>query len=337
MIILIPAYEPGRRLIKLINELKSLCSYSIVVVDDGSGPAYSDIFREVKEMGCTVLTHGENMGKGRALKTGFDYIRKTSESEGVVTADCDGQHLPRDIIRIAENIDEHTGCIIIGGRRFSGKVPLRSRFGNSVTRSVFSFASGKKLYDTQTGLRGFSVDMLPWLSRINGDRFEYEMNMLLEAGAAGYDFYEIEIKTVYLEQNKSSHFHALKDSARVYWPIMKFSLSSILSGVLDFVLLTVFQVLTGNLLFSVVAARLCSAIFNYTINKILVFDKLKKTAASRSLPRYIILAGIVLLLNYGIIHTYYDIIGISIFFSKVFTEMTIFIFSFWSQRKFVFV
>jgi len=336
MNILIPAYEPNKRLIKLIHDLKLSCDYNIVIVDDGSGIAYSNIFMQAEEMGCTVLTHEINKGKGKALKTGFNYLIENGDEEGGVCADCDGQHLPQDIIRIAELINEHHNCIILGTRRFVGKVPFRSRFGNSVTRAIFSFASGAKVYDTQTGLRGFSSSMLSWLCQVPGERFEYEMNMLLDAIPSGYSFYEVDINTVYLEQNKSSHFNPLKDSFRVYLPILKFSMSSILSGILDFTLLGILQFLTSDLLFSVVGARVISALFNYTVNRFYVFSKFKNISIKKSLVRYFLVAVLVLLANYEVINIYYSIIGLSLFLAKILTEVTVFLFSFWSQRKFVF-
>jgi glycosyltransferase involved in cell wall biosynthesis len=336
MTILIPAYEPGEKLVNLIYALKDICEYDIVVVNDGSGDEYRGVFQAVSSLGCTVLTHVKNKGKGAALKTGFKYIQQTKKDTGVVTADCDGQHLPKDIIKIAESIKEHSNSVILGTRRFLGKVPFRSRFGNSATRLIFSIASGSKIYDTQTGLRGFSMDMMPWLCQIAGDRFEYEMNMLLEAASAGYSFYEADIDTVYLEENKSSHFHPLKDSLRVYLPIIKFSMSSVLSAVLDFLLLGVIQLLTSNLFLAVIGARICSAAFNYTVNKLFVFSKFKGASIKTSLPRYFILAAIIMFANYGVIDIYYSVIGLSLFFAKILAEVTIFFFSFWSQRKFVF-
>lgn len=336
MIILIPAFEPSLKFVKLIKNLKEKCNYDILVVDDGSGSNYDNIFKLVYELGCTILTHDVNKGKGEALKTGFEYIKENLETEGVVTADCDGQHLPQDIIRVAESIKTNRGTVILGTRRFVRNVPFRSRFGNSITRAVFSFASGVKIHDTQTGLRGFSPDMLQWLCEIPGERFEYEMNMLLEASSAGYSFKEIDIDTIYLEQNKSSHFRAFQDSARVYLPILKFSLSSILSALLDFTLLMVIQLFTSNLFAAVVGARVCSAIFNYTVNKLFVFSKFKNSTVKRSLPRYFILAVIVMLTNYGVIHVFNEVVLIPLFFSKILAEVVVFLFSFWSQRKFVF-
>jgi Glycosyltransferases involved in cell wall biogenesis len=336
MTILIPAYEPSKRLINLIYDLIDICDYHIVIVDDGSGEEFKYIFDTALSLGCTVLKHEKNKGKGAALKTGFKYIKETKEDEGVVTADCDGQHLPKDIVKIAESIKEQNNIIVLGTRRFIGKVPFRSRFGNSLTRTIFSFASGAKVYDTQTGLRGFSPQMLDWLCEVSGDRFEYEMNMLLEATPAVYSFQEVDIETVYLEQNKSSHFHPLKDSLRVYLPILKFSMYSLLSGVLDFLLVGIIQLFTSNLFLAVVGARICSAVFNYTVNRLYVFSKFKDASIKTSLPRYFILAAFVMFANYGVIDIYYSIIGLSLFLAKIFTEITIFFFSFWSQRKFVF-
>lgn len=337
MMILIPAYEPSNRLINLIHQLMNLCDYEIVVVDDGSGSAYKSIFDTVARFGCTVLSHERNRGKGAALKTGFQYILKTGKTAGVVTADCDGQHLPKDIIRVAEAVRAHHETIVLGTRRFVGKVPFRSRFGNRVTRFIFSFASGTKLTDTQTGLRGFGVEMLPWLCGISGDRFEYEMNMLLEAVPAGFQFKEVDIDTVYLEQNKSSHFHFLKDSFRVYWPIVKFSMSSLLSALLDVLLLILIQFFTSNLLLSVIGARICSAAFNYIANRRFVFSNAQDVPVVNSLAKYMILAIAVMLANYAIIYFYYGTLGLSLLLAKFLTETTLFLFSYWVQRKFVFV
>lgn len=336
MTVLIPAYEPNERLINLIYKLKAICEYNIVIVNDGSVDEFNDIFTRVSNIGCTVLRHETNKGKGQALKTGFKYIMDSSEREGVVTADCDGQHLPQDIVKVAEEIKNHNKCIILGTRRFIGKVPLLSRFGNSLTRTIFSFANGEKIYDTQTGLRGFSKDMLEWLYSVSGERFEYEMNMLLEARSFEYGFYEVDINTVYLQENKSSHFHPLKDSIKVYMPIVKFSISSILSAIIDFSLLGIIQAFTSNLFISVIGARLCSAVFNYTMNRAYVFSKSKNSAVRKSLPRYFLLAVVIILVNYSVIDIFYQVIGLSLFLAKIFTEVTIYLLSFWSQRKFVF-
>ncbi|OCT14577.1 glycosyl transferase family 2 [Paenibacillus pectinilyticus] len=336
MTILIPSYEPDSRLIALIHKLHEVSDASILVVDDGSGEEYRAIFDSAKEAGCTVLTHSINQGKGSALKTGFDYIRQYGNDDGVVCADSDGQHLPGDILRLTKAVREHRNHIVLGSRQFTGKVPLRSRIGNSATRMVYTLATGMPIQDTQTGLRGYSSDMLDWLCQIPGDRFEYEMNMLLEAPSVGYDLIEVPIDTIYLDDNKSSHFRPLADSARVYFPFLKFCASSGFAAILDFMLLLLLQWMTSNLLVSVIGSRLCSSIFNYVMNRKFVFAKRNGTVIRKSVLRYFSLVTVILLLNYGLLHLFHDNIGIPLIAAKLLTEALLFSFSYWAQRKFVY-
>jgi putative flippase GtrA len=336
MTILIPAYEPDERLLDLIVQLKEYPLGPIVLVNDGSGPAYRGIFEMAAAFGCTVLTHEANLGKGRALKTGFRYIQEERLTGNVICADSDGQHLPHDIKRIAETLLlQSKSGIVLGSRRFSGTIPLRSRFGNSVTRAVFSLTTGTKIYDTQTGLRGFPFQMLDWLCQIPGERFEYEMNMLLTAHKEGYSVTEEYIDTVYLEDNKSSHFRPLIDSFRIYLPILMFSTSSLISALLDFTLLFLFQSLTHNLFLAVAAARLCSSVFNYSVNRKYVFTGGKKSRL-QSLTKYFSLVILVLMFNYGLLYFYNEKLIIPLVAAKVLTEVSIFLFSYWAQRKFVY-
>jgi glycosyltransferase involved in cell wall biosynthesis len=336
MTVLIPAYEPDDRLLELIGRLKAYTNLPIVVVDDGSGESYKRIFQAVKEAGCTVLTHLTNQGKGRALKTGFQYIQESGQADGVVCADSDGQHLPEDIVRIAETLRERDNEIILGSRQFTGKVPLRSRFGNTMTRLVYSITTGMKIYDTQTGLRGYSAKMLSWLCRIPGERFEYEMNLLLEAKAAGYSMHEVPIQTVYVNENKSSHFRPIADSLRVYIPVLKFSLSSMASTVIDYLLLFLLQYMSSNLLLSVVGARVVSALVNYSTNRKYVFAGRQDVSMRQSLSQYAALAVLILWLNYGLLHVLYEVWGLPLLPAKVLTEASMFLFSYWSQKRFIF-
>ncbi len=337
MTILIPAYEPDVRLLNLIVKLQEYGLGPIVIVDDGSGPDYRDLFAMAQSYGCTVLTHRHNLGKGSALKTGFRHIREWDLRDPVICADSDGQHLPSDIKKVADAVLLHPSAgMVLGSRKFTGTVPLRSRFGNSVTRSVFAIATGSKVHDTQTGLRGFSYPMLDWLCNLPGERFEYEMNMLLAAREDGYAIREVFIETVYLEENKSSHFRPLIDSFRIYLPILAFGASSAASAVIDFLLLFVFQYLTHNLFLSVVAARLCSSIFNYSVNRRYVFGGANAAKVRKSMPKYFSLVVLVLLLNYGLLYFYNEQLILPLAVAKILTEVSIFVFSFWMQRRFVY-
>lgn len=335
MNIIIPAYQPDDRMIKLIQDIKTNSDYNIYIVDDGSGDRCRPFFEHAVLLGCTVLTHETNQGKGAALKTAFDYLQKLGVKDGFISADCDGQHTWTDIKRLAEELPSHPTSILLGSRRFVGKIPLRSRFGNLLTRSIFSLITGNKIADTQTGLRGFHADMLPWLAEIDGNRYEYEMNQLLMAKKAGYDFYSIPIETIYENNNKGSHFHPIRDSIRIYYPILKFGMSSILCGIIDFAMLFILKLLTKDLLIAVVGARVISSLCNYLLNKHIVFDT-RKNKRLGSLIQYYLLVVFIMGCNYLLLSFFHENLGISLLISKVITEMLLFIVSYTVQHKIIF-
>jgi hypothetical protein len=189
-------------------------------------PASTGVFDAVEDLGGTVLRCSANRGKGAALKTGLRHVAETFPGHDVVSADADGQHSVADIRRVARHVGA-TGRIVLGVRSFDTDVPLRSRFGNAFTRVLFRAATGHDLRDTQTGLRGYPAALLPWLLRVRGVRFEYEMNVLLSAARDGHPVDEVEVATTYLPGNASSHFGSLTDSVRIYGALLR---HAVLSG-----------------------------------------------------------------------------------------------------------
>lgn len=337
MKIIIPAYEPDKKLLMLIKDIKENSDYDIIIVDDGSSNIYNFIFIKAKLDGCTVLTHKTNLGKGAALKTAFNYLlQENTEEDGVVCADCDGQHTWQDIKKIAESITWHKNTLLLGCREFTGSIPLRSLIGNKITKYIFSFASGCKIADTQTGLRGFSIEMLPWLIQVKGNRYEYEMNQLLEAKSSGYNLYSIPIKTIYENNNIRSHFRPVRDSIKIYLPILKFSLSSVSCGIIDFISLFLFNWLTHNLFISVISARVISSSCNYLLNKNIVF-KAKNQLHTKAAIKYYILVIIILSCNYLILDFFTNILNLSLFYSKILTECILFFISYYTQKRYIFI
>lgn len=334
MKVLIPAYEPRETFLRLIQDIREYCHMEVIIIDDGSGKDYEPIFKRAKALGSTVLYHPNNLGKGAALKTGFRYLINVGEEQGVICADCDGQHRVEDICKVAEETCKDDKTVVLGARQFTGKVPFRSKFGNYVTRKVFSLREGYEIYDTQTGLRGYPAAMLPWLCKVEGDRFEYEMNVLLKLKSSGYFVKEIMIDTIYEKGNESSHFRPLIDSFQIYMPLVKFTTSSLLAALLDFGLLLFFQGLLHQLLFSVVLSRSMSSIFNYSCNKYFVFQG--KQSHIKSTSKYFMLVVVIMVLNYillnAIVYT-----GIPLAFAKIITEIALFLFSYITQRKLVFI
>jgi putative flippase GtrA len=338
-VILIPAYMPDEALVALTMQL-SVENFRTVVVNDGSGPGFNDVFERLPE-DVTVVAHATNRGKGKALRTGMQYILEAMpDARGIVTADADGQHLASDILQVAEHLVDRTRAVVIGGRRFEGKVPLHNRVGNLITRWVFSLATRVKVRDTQTGLRGFTMDLVPELLRLPGDRYEYEINVLLWAASNHVDMEEIPIKTVYLEGNTSSHYRVMRDSVIIYSRILKFILSSFAAFIVDFSALFLIRSQLGGmedsraLLLSVVGARVISSTFNFIVNRKLVFNSREK--ASTSAWRYFLLAAFILLCNYLLMHLFSLTIGMPLVAAKLMVEGLLFLASYLIQKKIVF-
>lgn len=329
--VLIPAYKPNENFVELVAELRDK-GMDILAVDDGSGPDYAGLFERAKNLGAAILKHEVNRGKGAALKTGIAALMQDAEVLGIVTADADGQHTVRDIMHIIEEMKANPGVFVIGCRAFSGEVPLRSRFGNSVTRTVFRFATGLKISDTQTGLRGLPKRLFKELVKLAGDRYEYEMDMLLNLQRWGVEYIEVPIQTVYIEDNASSHFHPLRDSWRIYGKIVKFCASSLVSFLVDYAAFILFgTVLRLDYWLSYVMARVISSYVNYSINRHIVFGAGKKD----SILRYYIL--VICVMAVGSLTTeLLTSVGINSIIAKILIDVPLFVFNYFAQRKYVF-
>lgn len=339
MIVVIPALEPGPALPHLVRELAaSDPDVEVLVVDDGSGPAFAEVFRACRQAGARVLHHPGNHGKGAALKTAFADVLRRRPGEDVVTADADGQHRVADILRIANGLREDAAsgepAMILGCRGFTGPVPLRSRAGNAASRGLFRLAAGWSLSDTQTGLRGLPSSVLPWLVEVPGDRFEYEQNILLRAHRAGVATREIPIETVYLDHNASSHFRPVADSLRVVLPIVLFGGSSLLAFFIDTLALLAMTALTGSLVLSIVVARLVSASVNFLVNRRVVFGR-RGPGRWPQAVRYALLAGLLLASNIVWMQALTSF-GVPLLAAKIATEAVLFVTSYGVQRSLVF-
>lgn len=218
MAALIPAWQPEQSLLLLIASLAKHGFGAILVIDDGSGPDYDSHFASLYDVpSVIVLRHVVNLGKGRALKTGFNYIlTQLPLIHGVVTADADGQHAAVDIVSVAQAFDTSDSRMVLGVRSFAKHVPLRSRVGNALIRRLFILMTGTRVADTQTGLRAFARATLPELLDLRGERYEYEMAILAHLCGNGQRPAEVPIKTIYIDGNRASHFHPIFDSMRIY-------------------------------------------------------------------------------------------------------------------------
>lgn len=308
--VLIPSLSPDERLPRYVEELLKAEYGLILVVDDGSAAEYQPIFDRLAKMdGCHVLHHDVNHGKGQALRTGFEYILNHTKIQGIITADADGQHTVPDTLKLTETLSEKKE-LILGSRDFSGKndqIPSKSRWGNRITSCVFRVLYGQWLPDTQTGLRAFGRELIPAMLKVSGDRFEYEMNQLIFCANQKIPMTAVGIETVYLDDNKSSHFHPVRDSIRIYklllGSFLRYSAASIISFLLDYLILSLLMfwifkdqpdIVFLGIPFSVKAliaapiARLFSAPVNFLLNKNFAFQVKESKGA---VLRYFVLAA----------------------------------------------
>lgn len=351
--IIVPSLNPDEKFLNLLRDLQEEGFEDVVVVNDGSSADYDHYFETARDTyGCTVLTHAVNQGKGRALKTAFNHLLSRRDAcPYAVTVDSDGQHRIADIIKVSETVQANPDSLVLGCRDFVSKdnnIPARSRFGNRITSGVLHLLCGVKLSDTQTGLRGFSPATMRHFMTTKGERFEYETNMLLDARESGMVFREVPIETVYIEENKTSHFNPLLDSFRIYAVFAKFILSSLSSWVVDITLFSLFfwllsmflhedTVLLGisfapDAFFATLAARVISAIFNYSLNKKRVFKSTKKG----TLLRYAVLSVSQVLIAGAITSFLLPLLNCNATLLKLVVDIVLFILSFGLQRGWVF-
>ena len=333
LVVLIPAYQPDMRLTRLVRDVRrALPETRVLVVDDGSGPAYEGVLAAARAAGAVVTGYPVNAGKGEALRTGLARVIRLWPGADVVCADADGQHTPADIAAVARRVHE-TGRMTLGVRAFTGSVPLRSRLGNSVTALLFRGATGWRLRDTQTGLRGYPAGELDWLLKVPGDRYEYELSTLLRSHELGMTVEEVEIATVYEPGNASSHFRPLRDSARIYAPLLRFTGASLASFVIDWIGVVVLHLLTGSLLTSVVGARLISGAANFFMNR-RVFRAAPGTVG-RTAVRYVALALALVAASYLALAALTGV-GIPLGIAKILGDSAIYVASYVVQRRVVF-
>lgn len=348
-IILIPAYEPDSRLISYVKELNGHGLHDIVIVNDGSGESHKNIFGTLKEMGCVVLTHKYNQGKGMALKTGYHYIHDTYPDYAcIITADADGQHAAEDVFRMANEAVKNPDSLILGERNFKQSgIPAKSLMGNRLTSTIFALFFGRYLPDTQTGLRAFGPMLTELMWGILGERFEYETRVLIYCIRSKVPIVPVEIQTIYENENRGTHFHPIKDSFKIISVItsdfMKFISTSILCAAIDIGLAWVLfdllrRVLPGadflRIMTATAAARVVSIGVNYFLNKNLVFCN--EHTGTHSLLRYLALCVINMVLSALSVYLLHTFLRMDEKAAKIICDVILFLFNYQLQSRWVF-
>ena len=335
-IALIPSYEPNDELLKVVDELLAN-SFKVVVVNDGSSLLYNDVFYRLPSR-VHYLNYEMNMGKGFALKHGLQYIRTNFGPDSiVVTLDSDGQHKVSDAIRVCD-LCEEKGGLVLGSRHFGKGTPFKSRFGNWMARTTFLLSTRHKIYDTQTGLRAFEYPLIEKMQLVSGNRYEYEMNVLLDCIRKDVPIREIKIETIYVDNNAGTHYSPWKDTMRIFKEVIKFSASSLIGFGVDYGLYSLLYTIPVELdhwqLICNVIARVVSASVNFTINYHLVFKSKEKLW--KAILRYAGLALFILGCNTALLWLLTEQANMNAYLAKIIVEVTLFIISWLVQRLYVF-
>lgn len=346
--VILPSLNPDKKFLGVVDGLEEQGFKHIVVVDDGSDSEHQVYFDKAREAhpDIAVLHHGVNRGKGRGLKTAFAYVDENLPGvKGVITIDGDGQHLVGDIIACGERMLREGDKVVLGCRDFNSPgVPARSVAGNKTTARLFRICYGIKLSDTQTGLRAIPRQYLKPFCGIEGERFEYETNMLLNMKRMGIGFAEQPITTVYDPEDYSSHYDAVKDSWRIFKVMFKFLMSSLGSTVIDltvfYLVMRFFGAAAGKYaeLLSTAVARALSSFANFNANNAVVFENHKgyKRALLRyyclCIPQMLVSAGLVTLIN----HLLSNSLPLVATLIKFAVDICLFFISYQIQREWVF-
>lgn len=345
-VIIIPALNPDDKLVEYVRELIDNGFKNILVVDDGSRAEKKSIFMEIeKYKECTVLYHAINMGKGRALKNAFNYylINFSGDYKGVITADSDGQHTVQDVLKLEKSMGENMESLTLGVRDFNrDNVPYKSKFGNKLTRSIIKLLYGGSISDTQTGLRAIPNSVLYKYLDLYGERFEYETTMLIESLHNNIPINEVQIETVYINNNKETHFRPIADSWAIYKLIFtiffKYILSSISSAVVDFLIFSIFTFILRDVQIGLrigiatVVARIISSLYNYCINKNIVF----KGNGNNTFLKYYILCILQMCCSMGGVYVLCYYLHLDEIIAKVIVDGLLFLLSFQIQRTWIF-
>lgn len=266
-VVLLPAYNPNIMMLKTLRELQKE-DFGVLVVNDGSAKEFSELFDAAQKY-AVVLSYEKNRGKGYALKYGMQKIKEYfPDAVRFITADADGQHSTEDICNIREKM-RGGDDFILGTRDFKGNTPLRSRVGNSMSRLVFAVSTGYYLSDNQSGLRGFDLCHVPWMVNVNGNRYEYEMNVLICAVKQKIKICTVPIKTIYIDDNRSSHFNPIRDTLRIHKNMFFGAGGSLISVFLSIIAVALFDIFFGWSLWPLrlYAMGMFSVVLSWALNR----------------------------------------------------------------------
>ncbi len=330
----IPVYCPDNETERVIDSARARFKH-VIVVNDGSPNEFQAFFDALKDK-VHYLQHSQNQGKGAAIKSALKFC-KSIDVNGALTIDADGQHLMEDVDKLVDFANTSPDTFALGVRNFSKNIPLRSKVGNELTLAVLRIFYGLTLSDSQTGLRYLPKHIFNDLISLPGDRYEFELQCLLQIQKKKLVIAQVPITTVYLDDNSSSHFRPIRDSIRIYGVFLKFSVSSLVCFALDIALFTILFALSHNIWLSTAVARVASGVTNFTINRNVVFNQQKTSGVLRPAIKYFCLWLAVLCVSAGLVEMFDDQSSVSFIVPiKILVDVILFLLNYKIQKHFVF-
>jgi glycosyltransferase involved in cell wall biosynthesis len=334
--IVIPAYKPSDGLVAMLQNIRTAyAERPIIVVDDGGGEMYRAVFDRLREIsGVVILVNAVNLGKGAALKRAINHaLVAFPHIMGVVCADADGQHTIEDIGRVAEQLAKKPDHLILGARVFDKTTPIRSKVGNEISRIVYRLVLGIKLRDTQTGLRGLPLRLCRESLAIRSNSYDFETEQLSICRRLGLPIEEVTIKTVYEDDNASSHFNPIFDSAKIYFALLRYGASSVATAAVDLLAFIVLSPFIPNVVANNLASRAVALCIQFFLLRSFVFHTKAGIVRFMLFGVYVAVTGVVS----GVLQSAMSAnLGVPLVPAKLIADLGIFIFNFLFLRDILF-
>ena len=216
--VVIPAFNASATIRPLVHAIKGQ-GLDAMVIDDGSHDQTAAL---ASSEGALVISHLRNVGKGRALRTGFEHALR-AQYDGVITMDSDGQHDPSDIPQLIQEGERQHAGITLGNRLTSeGSMPVVRRFTNRLMSLIVSTLARQRIPDSQCGFRFIRKEVLsdvPLRSRC----FEIETELLCRAAVRRWKIISVPIRTIYA-QDQPSYIRPIRDALRFLSVVLRHAL-----------------------------------------------------------------------------------------------------------------
>lgn len=221
VLIVIPAYNEEKTIGKVVQALKVEGFMRILVVNDGSEDQTE---MAAFQKGAEIINHLVNLGKGAALKSGFEYAIG-NQFKYVITCDADGQHLAKDVRKIADNLLQEKADVILGTRfnnkaLLRDKIPISRKVFNKLANIVNFIISGVNASDSQCGLRGYNRKAISAMD-LESRGLDIDSEILGEVRGNKLQFKEVKIEPVYTQYSLSKGQNFLKGLETLYRLLIK--------------------------------------------------------------------------------------------------------------------